>query len=107
MKRIACNLIGLSMALSAGLVTAPVAAQYIAAGTQVPSESAPDKEQLEKRIDEALQKARASCQKRKWKKEVMDRRIGRIMARILDSGTGPFNSGFVPDFRVAAPPSMR
>jgi len=35
---------------------------------------------FEKRIDEALEKVKASCQKRKWKKEVIDRRIGRIMA---------------------------
>ncbi len=33
------------------------------------------------RIDEALAKVRASCQKRKWKKEVIDRRVGKIMAR--------------------------
>lgn len=37
-------------------------------------------ERFEKRIDEALGKVQASCQKRKWKKEVIDRRIGRIMA---------------------------
>jgi transposase len=36
---------------------------------------------FEKRIEEALEKVQASCQKRKWKKEVIDRRIGRIMAR--------------------------
>ena len=35
---------------------------------------------FEKRIDEALEKVQASCQKRKWKKEVIDRRIGKIMA---------------------------
>jgi transposase len=35
---------------------------------------------FEKRIDEALEKIQASCQKRKWKKEVIDRRIGKIMA---------------------------
>jgi transposase len=38
-------------------------------------------DRFEKRIDEALEKARASCQKRTWKKEVIDRRIGRIMAK--------------------------
>jgi transposase len=38
-------------------------------------------ERFEKRIDEALGKVQASCQKRKWKKEVIDRRIGKIMAR--------------------------
>jgi len=37
-------------------------------------------ERFEKRIDEALEKVQASCKKRKWKKEVIDRRIGRIMA---------------------------
>ena len=38
-------------------------------------------ERFEKRIDEALEKVQASCQKRKWKKEVIDRRIGKIMAK--------------------------
>jgi transposase len=38
-------------------------------------------ERFEKRIDEALEKVQASCQKRKWKKETIDRRIGRIMAK--------------------------
>ena len=38
-------------------------------------------ERFEKRIDEALEKVQASCRKRKWKKEVIDRRIGRIMAQ--------------------------
>jgi transposase len=37
-------------------------------------------ERFECRIDEALEKVRASCEKRKWKKEVIDRRIGKIMA---------------------------
>jgi transposase len=37
-------------------------------------------ERFEKRIDEALEKVQASCRKRKWKKETIDRRIGRIMA---------------------------
>ena len=37
-------------------------------------------ERFEQRIDEALEKIKASCQKRKWKKEVIDRRIGKIMA---------------------------
>lgn len=35
---------------------------------------------FEKRIDEALERVRAGCRKRTWKKEVIDRRIGRIMA---------------------------
>jgi transposase len=38
-------------------------------------------ERFEKRIDEALGKVQASCRKRKWKKEVIDRRIGKIMAK--------------------------
>lgn len=38
-------------------------------------------ERFEHRIDEALEKVRASCEKRKWKKEVIDRRIGKIMAK--------------------------
>ena len=38
-------------------------------------------ERFEKRIDEALEKVQASCRKRKWKKEVIDRRIGKIMAK--------------------------
>jgi transposase len=37
-------------------------------------------DRFEKRIDEALEKVQASCSKRKWKKEVIDRRIGKIMA---------------------------
>jgi len=37
-------------------------------------------ERFEKRIDVALEKVQASCLKRKWKKEVIDRRIGKIMA---------------------------
>ncbi len=37
-------------------------------------------ERFEKRIDEALEKLGASCLKRKWKKEVIDRRVGKIMA---------------------------
>ncbi len=37
-------------------------------------------ERFEKRIDTALEKVQASCLKRKWKKEVIDRRIGKIMA---------------------------
>jgi transposase len=37
-------------------------------------------ERFEQRIDEALAKVKVSCQKRKWKKETIDRRIGRIMA---------------------------
>jgi len=38
-------------------------------------------ERFERRIDEALKKVRASCENRKWKKEVIDRRIGKIMAK--------------------------
>jgi transposase len=38
-------------------------------------------ERFERRIDEALEKVRASCEKRKWKKEVIDRRVGKIMAK--------------------------
>jgi transposase len=38
-------------------------------------------ERFEKRIDEALEKVQASCWNRKWKKEVIDRRIGKIMAK--------------------------
>ncbi|MCP4548533.1 MAG: IS1634 family transposase [bacterium] len=38
-------------------------------------------DRFEKRIDEALEKVRASCEKRNWKKEVIDRRVGKIMAR--------------------------
>ena len=38
-------------------------------------------DRFEKRIDEALEKVQTSCRKRKWKKEVIDRRIGKIMAK--------------------------
>lgn len=38
-------------------------------------------ERFEGRIDEALEKLRASCEKRNWKKEVIDRRVGKIMAK--------------------------
>lgn len=38
-------------------------------------------ERFERRIDEALEKVRASCEKRKWKKEEIDRRVGKIMAK--------------------------
>jgi len=38
-------------------------------------------ERFERRIDDALETVRASCQKRKWKKEVIDRRVGKIMAK--------------------------
>jgi len=34
-------------------------------------------ERFEQRIDEALKKLRASCDNRKWKKEVIDRRVGK------------------------------
>jgi transposase len=36
---------------------------------------------FEQRIEHELQKIQASCQKRKWKKEVIDRRVGRVMAK--------------------------
>jgi transposase len=38
-------------------------------------------ERFERRIDEALEKVRTSCEKRKWKKEVIDRRVGKIMTK--------------------------
>lgn len=38
-------------------------------------------ERFEQRIDRELEKLDASCQKRKWKKEVIDRRVGRILAK--------------------------
>ena len=38
-------------------------------------------ERFELRIDAALEKVRASCEKRKWKKEVIERRVGQIMAK--------------------------
>lgn len=38
-------------------------------------------ERFERRIDEALEKVRAGCEKRKWRKEVIDRRVGKIMAK--------------------------
>lgn len=38
-------------------------------------------ERFEGRIDEALEKLRASCEQRNWKKEVIDRRVGKIMAK--------------------------
>lgn len=38
-------------------------------------------ERFEKQIDEALEKVQASCRNRKWKKETIDRRIGKIMAK--------------------------
>ena len=38
-------------------------------------------ERFEHRIDEALEKIRASCEKRQWAKEVIDRRVGKIMAK--------------------------
>jgi len=37
-------------------------------------------DRFERRIDEALEKVEASCRKRKWTKETIDRRIGKIMA---------------------------
>jgi transposase len=36
---------------------------------------------FEARIEKELQKIDASCQRRKWKKEVIDRRVGRVMAK--------------------------
>jgi hypothetical protein len=38
-------------------------------------------ERFEHRIDAGLEKVRASCEKRKWKKEAIDRRVGQIMAK--------------------------
>ncbi len=38
-------------------------------------------DRFEQRIDVELEKVRASCEKRRWKKEVIDRRVGKIMAR--------------------------
>jgi len=38
-------------------------------------------ERFERRIDEALAKVKASCDKRKWTKETIDRRVGKIMAK--------------------------
>src|SRR4030042_2260002 len=38
-------------------------------------------ERFERRIDEAVEKVRATCEKRQWAKEVIDRRVGKIMAR--------------------------
>ncbi len=35
---------------------------------------------FEERIEKELEKIKTSCQKRKWKKEVIDRRVGRVMA---------------------------
>lgn len=36
---------------------------------------------FEERIERELQKIEASCRRRKWKKEVIDRRIGRVMSQ--------------------------
>jgi transposase len=38
-------------------------------------------ERFERRIEEELNRVQRSCQKRKWKKEVIDRRIGRILSQ--------------------------
>ena len=38
-------------------------------------------DRFEQRIDEALEKVEASCRKRKWTKETIDRRVGKIMAK--------------------------
>jgi transposase len=37
-------------------------------------------DRFEKRIETELTKIQASCRKRKWKKETIDRRVGRVMA---------------------------
>ena len=36
---------------------------------------------FEQRIEKELEKIKASCQRRKWKKEVIDRRLGSVMAK--------------------------
>jgi transposase len=36
---------------------------------------------FEQRIEKELQKIEASCQRRKWKKEIIDRRVGSVMAK--------------------------
>lgn len=38
-------------------------------------------ERFERRIETELEKLRQSCEKRKWKKETIDRRVGRILSR--------------------------
>jgi len=38
-------------------------------------------DKFEQRIDESLETIKASCRKRKWKKETIDRRLGKIMAK--------------------------
>ena len=38
-------------------------------------------ERFEERIEKELEKIKASCARRKWKKEVIDRRVGRVMAK--------------------------
>ena len=38
-------------------------------------------DRFEQRIDESLEKIKASCRKRKWKKETIDRRLGKVMAK--------------------------
>jgi len=38
-------------------------------------------DRFEQRIDTALETIKASCQKRKWKKETIDRRVGKVMAK--------------------------
>ncbi len=37
-------------------------------------------QRFEQRIEKELEKIQASCQKRNWKKETIDRRVGRVMA---------------------------
>ncbi|MCP3958368.1 MAG: hypothetical protein GY719_10995 [bacterium] len=53
MKRIARNLIGLSMVLIAGLASGPAGGQYIVPGSQLPSDTTPAKDELEERINDA------------------------------------------------------
>jgi len=38
-------------------------------------------EHFERRIEESLGKVQASCEKHKWKKEAIDRRVGKIMVK--------------------------
>ena len=38
-------------------------------------------ERFQRRIDAAPEQVRVGCEKRKWKKEAVDRRVGRIMAK--------------------------
>jgi len=38
-------------------------------------------QRFEERIEKALEQIQASCERRKWKKEVIDRRVGRVLAK--------------------------